>query len=109
MLWFERRVVASMVDTLDPPRQASVVAYVDGALGAMPQHLRLGVAGESMLFGAWATAQRARGWSTARAVDALDHSPIALVRQWVRLLRSLALFAQYELAPTPPPARPAAP
>lgn len=101
MQWFERRVVASLVDALDPPQQAAVTAYVEGALSAMPAHLRFGVAGESALFGVWATLQRVRGWSTARAVDALDHSTIPLVRQWVRLLRSLVIFASHELAPTP--------
>src|SRR5688572_17870106 len=98
MLDFERRVVASLISSGDPALRADVEAFVDGSLGAMPEHLRAGVAVESIVLGAYA---RIRSLDTARLIEAFDRSPLAPVRQYVRLLRSLVLFAEQELAPAP--------
>ena len=61
----------------------------------MPEFLRLGVAGESLVF---ATFAKVRRRSLGALVETLEASPIALVRQYVRLFRSLVLFAEQELA-----------
>lgn len=98
VLRFERQVVASLVTTPDPGRRAAVEAYVDGALRAMPEHLRAGVVAESLLLGTWDRARR-RGSPGAVDLDPLERSRIDVVRQYVRLLRSLVLFAENELAP----------
>ncbi len=99
VLGFERRVVATLVTTSDPGRRAQVEAFVDGTLRSMPEHLRAGVAAESVLLGAW---DRLRGGGSGTVdLAALDGSPIDVVRQYVRLLRGLVLFAESELAPTP--------
>ena len=99
MLGFERRVVATLMTTPDPERREAVTAFVDGTLRSMPEHLRAGVAAESVLLGAWDRLRRRDGGA---AVDlaALDGSRIDVVRQYVRLLRGLVLFAESELAPT---------
>jgi hypothetical protein len=98
VLGFERRVVATLVTTPDPRRRAEIEAFVDGTLRSMPEHLRAGVAAESVLLGAWDRLRRRDG-SDAVDLAALDGSRIDVVRQYVRLLRGLVLFAECELAP----------
>ena len=70
----------------------------------MPEHLRLGVAAESIVFGALVVARTAgarppRRRPAARRVDGWRTSRIDPIRQYVRLLASLVLFAENELAP----------
>ena len=103
MLWFERQVVGALMSpSLDASGRAEVERYVDETLRAMPEHLRLGVAGESCLFGAvpWL---RARIGSAPddmrRRIERWRESPVDLIRQYVRLLQSLVLFAENELVP----------
>jgi hypothetical protein len=104
MLWFEREVVATLVSpTLDDQQRSAIEAYVDESLRAMPEHLRAGVAAESLVFGALPRAQRLLGRLDRAAVDArVDRwkaSRFDVVRQYVRLLQSLVLFAEHELTP----------
>ena len=96
MLGFERRFVGALTTTPDPGIRGEVETWVEGSLRAMPQHLRLGVAGETVLLSAWAALSRT---DAAALAAALDRSPVALLRQYVRLFRSLVLFAEQELAP----------
>jgi hypothetical protein len=94
MLRFEREVVSTLTAGIDEPLRADVETYVDEALHAMPEHLRAGMIAESLALGAWArVSQRGRGFSLER----LESSKLDPVRQYVRLLRSLVLFAEYEL------------
>ena len=58
----------------------------------------LKIDGETVLLAAWSTVAR---HDAARIAGALDRSPIGLLRQYVRLFRSLVLFAEQELAPAP--------
>jgi hypothetical protein len=95
MLWFERHVVSSLTETSDPGHRSAIEAFVDSTLRAMPEHLRAGVVAESIALGAWA---RLRGASPDALVDSLRQSPIGLLRQYERLLGSLVLFAEHELA-----------
>jgi hypothetical protein len=102
MLRFEREVVRSLVTSPDDQVRSAVVDYVDGSLRAMPEYLRAGVVVESVVLGAWAGVlgrRRAGEEGLVRLLDRWDESPIGLVRQYVRLLRSLVLFAECELAP----------
>lgn len=104
MLWFERQVVSHLVrPDLDERGRAEVEAYVDSALQVMPPHLRAGVAAESLALGAWPSLQRAMGRldpaTVDRAVEWCRTSRIDVVRQYVRLLESLVLFAENELTP----------
>jgi hypothetical protein len=71
----------------------------------MPEHLRAGVLAESLALGSrsWIE-QRAGRFDRDRLQTRLTrwkHSSIDPVRQYVRLLESLVLFAENELAPSP--------
>ena len=108
MLWFEREVVGALVVTPDPAIRSSVEAFVDGSLRDKPAHLRLGVATESILLAAYATARRALGRRSGdRALGELlaswETSRVGVVRQYVRAMRSMVLFAENELAPAGTP------
>lgn len=104
MLWFERQVVAALSPTGDRERRSAIERYVDGALGDMPSYLRAGVAAESMLLGASPRVAQALGRLDRQGVvgrlDRWERSPVGPVRQYVRLLRSLVLFAEHELVLT---------
>jgi hypothetical protein len=102
VLRFERQVVDRLVSTPDPRRRADITAYVDGTISAMPEHLRAAIGAASLAFGGWFGIVRPRkrplGATTADPlVHALDTSWIPPVRQYVRLFRSLVLFADQEL------------
>jgi hypothetical protein len=104
MLWFEREVVATLVSpTLDDQRRSQVETYVDDSLRSMPEHLRAGVAAESLLFGVWPRLQQLLGnydrGSMNTRLECWKASRFDPVRQYVRLLHSLVLFAEYELTP----------
>lgn len=103
MLSFERRVVDSLLVSVDEQRRTAVTEYVDGALSAMPEHIRAGVAGQSVVLGGWAAVRRVVGTGGndgSALIASLEASPIGLIRQYVRLLRYLVLFAEHEMAET---------
>jgi hypothetical protein len=104
VLWFERQVVGTLMSpALDAGERSAVESYVSSTLQSMPEHLRAGVAAESIVLGG-------RSWLEHR-VGRLDEdrlrtriarwktSKLDPVRQYVRLLHSLVLFAENELAP----------
>jgi hypothetical protein len=101
MLGFERRIVAALTTATDPDLRAGVSAWVDETLRDMPEHLRLGVLAESIGLGAWAAV---RGHDDDTLLASFEASPLWPVRQYVRLLKGLVLFAEQELAPAPAPA-----
>jgi hypothetical protein len=100
MLAFERKVVAGLTTSTDPGLRAEVERWVGGTLEDMPEFLRAGVLAESVLFAAVGRLLRRDATSF---VASLDASPIGLVRQYVRLFRSLVLFAELELEPVAAP------
>ena len=107
MLWFERQVVGTLMNpTLDPAARSAVESYVATTLQSMPEQLRAGVAAESIVLGGWSWLEdrvgrlderrlraRVAGWKTSK---------IDPIRQYVRLLQSLVLFAENELVPDSP-------
>jgi hypothetical protein len=95
VLPFERQVVASLVDGGSDEHRAAVERWVEASLADMPEHLRAGVIAESL---ALAAAARLARRSPESTVALLDSSPIGLLRQYVRLFRSLVLFAENELS-----------
>jgi hypothetical protein len=95
VLRFERLVVSELTTTSDPVRREEVASFVEGALRSMPEHLRLAIGAASVGLGALSLV--GRGGPSARSLDA---SPIPQLRQYVRMFRSLVLFAEQEL-PTP--------
>lgn len=81
----------------------AISEFVHTSFAAMPQHLRLGVVGESLVLGAFVRARYAPKPSDAdvlAAMTAWEHNPIGVIRQYARLLTSLVTFAQQELMPT---------
>ena len=96
MLDFERELVAVLVTTTDPVAREQIEAFVEGSLDEMPEFLRLGVLAETV--GVAALAKLRRGRDLLALVDLLERAPVPLVRQYVRLFRSLVLFAEQELA-----------
>lgn len=97
MLAFERRVVTAMLTSTDPQQRSQTIAYVEGALTALPELIRLGVVGESLALGAWYRLRDLTGRVDDHAlVASLESNPVGLVRQYVRLLRSLVLFSEQE-------------
>jgi hypothetical protein len=106
MLWFEREVVGALTESPDQPLRSSVEAFVDGYLRDMPEHLRAGVAGESVLLGTYVAALRRTGRLPAGDTAALvtlvekwESSRIGVLRSYARLLKSMVLLAENELAP----------
>jgi hypothetical protein len=106
MLWFEREVVGALTESPDQPIRSFVESFVDGSLRDMPEHLRLGVCGESVLLGTYVTALRRAGRLPEGDREALLHrleawevSPVGVLRQYVRMMKSLVVFAENELAP----------
>ena len=91
-----------MSPTLDPELRIAVEDYVDETLRSMPEHLRAGVAAESLVFGATSRVKAALGRldpaQLAARVGGWKTSSIDPIRQYVRLLQSLVLFAEHELA-----------
>jgi hypothetical protein len=103
VLWFERQVVGALMSSeLDPELRTAVEDYVDRTLRSMPEHLRAGVAAESLAFGATSRVKAALGRldpaQLAARVEGWKVSSIDPIRQYVRLLQSLVLFAEHELA-----------
>jgi hypothetical protein len=100
MLWLEDRVVSALAGEDDVRTGGAISAFVGSSLAAMPQHLRLGVAVESLGLGAWMRLRHGRDPDAAairRSISGWERNPIGVVRQYPRLLSSLVIFAQQEL------------
>jgi hypothetical protein len=93
MLWLERQVVAALSADVDPGRRPVVEGYVDGVLHDMPEVLRIGVAGESIVLGggAWLSGRLGSARTMTDRIDGWEHSRIGVIRQYARLLSSLVL------------------
>lgn len=101
MLWLESRVVAALAGPDDLRHDGAISEFVDSTLRAMPQHLRLGVALESVALGVWVRI-RSGAEPDAEAVAChlatFEANPIGVIRLYPKLLASLVIFAQEELA-----------
>jgi hypothetical protein len=100
MLPLERRVVAELTTATDPVVRQQVAAWVDGSLGDMSDVLRLGVMAESVLFTVLVALRRPT--DLHGLLEALDRSPVSLLRSYPRLFRSLVLFGELELGGAEP-------
>jgi len=104
VLWFERQVVGTLMSpSLDADARTAVESYVATTLQSMPEHLRAGVAAESIVLGGWSwladhAGRLDEGRLRAR-VARWKISKLDPVRQYVRLLDSLVVFGENELAP----------
>jgi len=105
VLWFERQVVGALMrPDLDTETRDAVESYVTATLHSMPEHLRAGVLAESLALGSRSWVEQRIGRFEPDRLHARltrwKHSSIDPVRQYVRLLESLVLFAENELAPS---------
>jgi hypothetical protein len=96
MLPYERKAVAALTTTIDPERREEIASFVEGALQSMPEHLRVAIGGASVGLGVLSFVSGGRV-----NVHSLDTSPIPQLRQYVRMFRSLVLFAEQELPASP--------
>ncbi len=100
MASFRTRVTDALLAPLDPVQRGPAEAFVDGSLGDLPAHLRLGIAGASVLLEAVTRAGhggRIPDDATLRDLsDRWATNPFTPVRQYARLLSSLVLFADQE-------------
>jgi hypothetical protein len=101
MLGFERRMVAALTAPDDPALRAGIERWVDDTLRDLPEHVRLGILGETILLGAWAAVTRK---PDDELLHTFERSPLWPVRQYVRLLGGLVIFAEQELATAEVPA-----
>jgi hypothetical protein len=99
MLPLEHRTVASMLSGADPDGRETVTGFVDDTLAAMPELIRAGIVAITVALTVWTGLRRVLGAddSPAARLGWLEDHPVGLVRQWVRALRSLVLFAEQEL------------
>jgi hypothetical protein len=105
MLWLERRVVTAIAGDDDRRTGGAISEFVDSSLAAMPQHLRFGVVVESVGLGAWVRIRHGLDPDAAtvrRSLTGWEHHPVGAVRQYPKLLSSLVVFAQQELAEAEP-------
>jgi hypothetical protein len=106
VLWFEREVVGALIQSRDPAVRSAVEAFVDGSLRDMPEPIRLGVVGETVLLGTYAAGRRRlrrRDGDEAlvHLLGSWETSRIGVLRQYVRMMKSLVVFAENELTPVP--------
>lgn len=104
MLRFEREVVTALGSAPDPATRSAVEAFVDGSVRALPELVRFGVLGESILLGAYVEWLRKAGRladkvDLRRRLDTWETSRISFLRNYVHLFRSMVLFGEHELAP----------
>jgi hypothetical protein len=74
-----------------------VEAWVEGSLSDMPELLRLGVLGESLLVMIWRRLRPRR--TLTEILRTMERNPVGLIQQYPRLFRSLVLFGDLESAP----------
>ena len=109
MLWFEREVVGALIDprSSDPEARSRSRRSSTARCATCPSTCALGVVGESVLLGTYAGALRAdrpapgrrcrRPWPSCSTGG--RRARIGVLRQYVRMMKSLVLFAENELAP----------
>lgn len=103
---FRSCLVATLLEDagvpVDPMLERDVRGFVDDGLSAMPSHLRAGVASVAAMLrlrsrARWGKPFERLGPTERRlAIRSWEGSRLVPVRQYMRLLRSLVLFAAYE-------------
>lgn len=104
---FRRAVIETVVDGAEAPADPTardMSGFVEEELKAMPLHLRVGVEAVSALLLTRTTIEgrgdfaRRGAEARATAIGSWEASRLGPVRQYVRFLRSLVLFALHERA-----------
>ncbi|MGI8794267.1 MAG: hypothetical protein ACR2H3_14015 [Acidimicrobiales bacterium] len=102
MLDIERRVATALLHWPQEGTATRVEHFVDTSLRAMPEHLRAGVAAESLLVAGMTrivqvVSRRNATEALGTTLNLLARSPISVLREYPRLFRSLVLFAECEI------------
>ena len=88
MLWLERHVVTALAGADDDRTGGAITHFVDTSFLAMPQHLRLGVVGESIALGAYVRLRHGTNPSPdaiRRSIAKWEHKRSGVIRQYARL------------------------
>lgn len=97
---FTNRILDALMAPLEPTQRGTTEAFIAGSLGDLPQHLKFGIAVDSILLETYTRATnggRIPDADTLRAVVARwESNPLTPIRQYARLLSSLVLFADQE-------------
>ena len=105
MLWFEREVVGPSPNPRTSPSDHQSKPSSTARCATCPSTCA-GVAGESVLLGSYVLALRRTGrlaegdaQALAAQLESWESSRIGVLRQYVRMMKSLVSFAENELAP----------
>jgi len=105
MASFRSRIIEALLAPLDPTQRGAAEAFVAGSLADLPQHLKIGIALDSVLLEALTRVThggRIPDEATLRKLIATwESNPLTPIRQYARLLSSLVLFADEETRPDP--------
>ena len=97
---FRTRIIEALLEPLDPTQRGTVEAFIAGSLGDLPQHLRIGLALDSVLLEALTRAThggRIPDKAVLRELVAQwEANPFTPIRQYARLVSSLVLFGDQE-------------
>ncbi len=103
MLWLEHQVVAAMSNDDDDALRRAIEQFVESTVDAMPAHVRLGVALESVVLGILLVLRRGLRPTPEliqSEIEVWERSFVGFVRLYPKLFTSLVIFARYELGPT---------
>lgn len=100
---FKSRIIDALLAPLEPTQRGATEAFIAGSLADLPQHLKIGIAVDSMLLEALTRAThggRIPDDETLRElITTWESNPLTPIRQYARLLSSLVLFADQETRP----------
>ena len=100
---FRSRIIDALLEPLDPTQRGATEAFIAGSLADLPQHLKIGIALDSVLLEALTRVThggRIPDDATLRELIARwEANPLTPIRQYARLLSSLVLFADQETLP----------
>lgn len=97
---FKNQVIDVLLEPLDPTQRGAAEAFIAQSLADLPQHLKIGIALDSVLLEGLTRATHGGRIPEAATLRALiakwESNPLTPIRQYARLLSSLVLFADQE-------------
>lgn len=100
---FRNRIIDALLAPLDPTQRGATEAFIAGSLADLPQHLKIGIALDSVLLEAVTRVTHGGRIPDDEVLRELiarwESNPLTPIRQYARLLSSLVLFADQETLP----------
>lgn len=97
---FRTRIIDALLEPLSPTQRGRAEAFITGSLADLPQHLKIGLALDSVLLEALTRAGHGGRVPDNAALRTLvgdwERHPLTPIRQYARLVSSLVLFADQE-------------